>query len=272
MKVTSDEVTNLAPVREDMLTGIALMDSSGEKMIRVNGTTATSITESTVYKEEIYRFRTVYYDGNLSIGEKLNAVDDSGNIIEEVQLDGLTKSGTTWTIGKTGDANKNSLVIRVKGNLTIESGTAIKPIGTVKGLFICVDKEFVNKGSILMNGLACKINQNLYLSKNLSGTFVVPGTANGGVAREVQSSYANMVSNAGGTATFAAGGGGAGMGSWLKPAGGNSYTFGGGTGGTGVNSNTYGYGGVGGGCLFVYANSFTNSGTINLSGNRWKFK
>lgn len=156
-----------------------MMENSGKKMIRVNGTTATGITDSTVYQEVVYRFRTVYYKGNLSIGEKLQKMDDEGNIIEgeDIVLDGLTQSADkkTWTIGATEDVNTRTAVLKVDGNLTIQSGITLTSAyasrkGT-KGLIIYVSETFNNLGTVNMDSRGASGAEPLYLFKKKSGAF-----------------------------------------------------------------------------------------------------
>ena len=161
------------------------MDSSGKKMIRVTGTTEASITEDTVYTEEVYSFRTVYYKGDLSIGETLTGTDEDGNVVTIDEIDGLTQNGTTWSLGKAEDVNANTVVLKVDGNLTIESGytlTAIKSgSNSTLGLMIYCSETFNLQGNVDMSNVFCSAaSKPVYFIKSIEGTF---SYINGGATR-----------------------------------------------------------------------------------------
>ena len=61
------------------MSGIAAMDSGGKKMIRVKGTTESSITEDTLYEEEVYNFNVVRIDGDLELSAELRSKRKSKN-------------------------------------------------------------------------------------------------------------------------------------------------------------------------------------------------
>ena len=78
--------------------------------------------------------------------------------------------------GKLDDVNKNSVVLKVNGDLTLDTGYTLTSVksGTAvgKGLFIyCTGVATIN-GTVNMSGVTCTAEgQNVYLWKNRDGSF-----------------------------------------------------------------------------------------------------
>lgn len=116
----------------------------------------------------------------------------------------MTKHGH---YGTSEDSNKNSVVLKVDGNLTIEQTYLLSTVGN--GLLIYCTGTFTMDGAINMNGVVCSVPQkNLYLYKNKSGALVslTGGSGTGGRGTGDSSSNAGSAGNVwrggtGGTAT-----------------------------------------------------------------------
>ena len=145
------------------------MNSGGKKMIRVKGTTDSSITEETEYKEEIYTLNAIYYNGNLSIGSKLTT--DNG---EELELEGLSYNTTnsTWTCGTANDIGTTTVLLKVEGDLIIEEGKTLTGVAS-RGIIIYCGGKFSNFGTIDMNGKGCSsYTQDVFLYKQIMGNYI----------------------------------------------------------------------------------------------------
>ena len=171
-------------------------------MIRVNGTTATSITEETKYEEEIYNFNVVRVVGDLELSTELGAkskVKINGEEIEvgkvtdkgiyQIDLSNLKVSsdGKTYSVGNSNDVAigteesqmaKNTVVLKVEGNLTINSGVTLTAVassagyGGPKGMIVYCTETLTNNGTISMTARgAYAKGQNVYLYKKYDGTY-----------------------------------------------------------------------------------------------------
>lgn len=181
-----------------------------------------------------------------------------------------------WTSDMTfGDSNDigtsttdatNSVMVLVKGNLTISSGvtvtTARSNYGGPKGLFLLVTGTLTNNGAITMTQRGAKaVGQNVYLWKNVDETYeYVPATgAAGGSARTGKGGISTVYTGytpAAATGRKTGGGGGGGM-----IANGRSTTSG--AGGTGTSYS----GGAGGGGAYYGATAKNGSSTGGAGGN-----
>ena len=134
-----------------------MVDGSGRKMIRVTGTTASSITEETKYEEEIYNFNVVRVDGDLELNTDLSAKGKVKINGEEIEVGKVTDKGTykidlgdlkvssdgkTYSVGNINDVAtgteesqmaKNTVVLKVEGNLTIGEGTVLTSVSSNAG-------------------------------------------------------------------------------------------------------------------------------------------
>ena len=123
------------------------MDTSGKKMIRVKGTTDSSITEETVYEEEVYNFNVIRVDGDLELSTelgangkvKINGVETDISTITDLEV---SSDGKTYSVGNQNDVAtgteesqmaKNTVVLKVEGNLTIGEGTVLTSVSSNAG-------------------------------------------------------------------------------------------------------------------------------------------
>ena len=177
----STKITNLQNIiiSESLLKGIEEINIPGEVKVRVIGKTTTN--EPIL---ETYPLNVVYHKGNLSIGDKLTS---EGN---EVTINELSKVANTaeWRAGKIADANTNSVVLKVDGDLTLEENYKLSSVknGTAvgKGLFIYCTGTLTINGTIDMSSVSCSAaSQDVYLWKRNDGTYnmITKAGATGGV-------------------------------------------------------------------------------------------
>ena len=196
---------------------------------------------------------------------------------------------------------QNMVVVKVKGDLTINSGVTVAPYytsyGGPKGFLIYVTGVLTNNGTIDNSHGAYALGQNVYLWKNADGSYeYVPAagglgaTGNGGAGTAGSerktggggagySGYNGFTRGGNGTSYSGGTGGGAKYSSSTPSAAsdyggagsspGSYYNSGGGSGNpggsaTGSNSGS-GKNGTGG-LLIIYANEYKNSGTISANG------
>ncbi len=124
-----------------------MVDDGGRKIIRVTGTTASSITEETKYEEEIYNFNVVRVDGDLELSTelganrkvKINEVETDISTITDLEV---SSDGKTYSVGNQNDVAtgteesqmaKNTVVLKVEGNLTIGEGTVLTSVSSNAG-------------------------------------------------------------------------------------------------------------------------------------------
>ena len=235
-------------------------------------------------KEEVYPVRVYNIDGNLTVSD-------------------TREYGEADDVATASAYAKRMVIVKVNGNLTITNTGKITATnnnadyGGPKGLLIYVTGTLTNEGEISMTARGAKAEgQDVYLFKNAAGTYeCVPAT--GALGTTTTSNF-----NKAGTGRKT-GGGGAGINTWSNITGtgsaGTSYSGGsgggdafnnnvsgtnaqpnGGSGGNGAASqgtgnpgglDTYywelpqGSNGTGG-LLIIYANEFSNTGTINAKG------
>ena len=137
------------------------MDSGGKKMIRVKGTTDSSITEETVYEEEVYNFNVIRIDGDLELSAelgvngkvKINEVETDISTITDLEV---SSDGKIYSVGNQNDvatANeyaKNGVVLKVEGDLKIGEDITLTAVastggyGGPKGMYIYCERN-INK-------------------------------------------------------------------------------------------------------------------------------
>lgn len=138
-------------------------------------------TKDGVSEIEEYGLNIIYWNKDLTIGNELKSGE------EVVSIPGLTSgNGTLWTCGNTGDIGKNTVVLKVEGDLTIETGKTLTSIGDAgsqpkgkidqgngpKGMIIYCNGCLTNNGTISMTGKGSRaIGQNVYLFKNADESF-----------------------------------------------------------------------------------------------------
>ena len=228
------------------------MDSGGPKIIRVKGTPESSITEETVYNEEIYNFNVVRIDGDLELSAELGA---NGKVkINEVETDistitdlEVSEDGKIYSVGNQADVAtastyaKNGVVLKVEGDLKIGEDvtlTSVKSTGNYggpKGMYIYCAGTLTNNGIISMTARGAKADgQDVYLFKNLDKTYEhIPKVgASGGVG---VTNASGRIGNSGESfkrrALGGGGSGGCGNSNSRSGAGGNATSYSGGSGG-----------------------------------------
>ena len=241
---------------------------------------------------------------NLSTGYYNFVVNDQSypvHLIEETNST-ITTNKTYGDSGDVGTANsyaQNMVIVKRNGNLTINNGVTIAPYSTQyggpKGFFLYVTGKLTNNGIIDNSHGAYAKGQDVYLWKNSNGTYeYVPAVGGVGGA----AGWSGGPGRAGTAGTGRATGGG-GTGSSVNyytgnvGAGGTGTSYSGGTGGGGHRrdsgaSNGSSEGGPGGLCsggecysggrgagnprggtgglLIIYANEYTNNGTLTAKG------
>ena len=285
--ITEITVTNAAPLKKDLLTGIADVNEAGFKMIKVNGRTYEE--DKTKEKEEtiIYTVNVIYCDGDLILKNGSFTKNESGSQVAKT-VDGLSLSGTTWSVGKAADVNTNTVVLKVNGDMTLDSGFSLIPIksGTAvpKGLIVYCTGRLTINGNVNMNGVSCTApGQNVYLWKNNDGSFEyirnTGGAAGAATAYGQGYGYTYSFTSSNGTTTqvkdnhWICGGGGGARGRGSQAPGEVGTTWRGGIGGQAYTRHylggdgQYGRGGLGGGVLVIYGSSIDGTGTATANGN-----
>ena len=269
--------------------------SSGYYQFKVTG----KLSNGTI-KEEVYPVHLYVYNENTTFTEDMTFGDES-----DISMDiAATTSSEAYR-----SYASNMVIVKVNGNLTINQNVTVEPFhtnnGGPKGFLLFVTGTLTNNGEINNNHGAYALGQDVFLWKNVNGTYeYVPAEgAIGGTG--VKYSHGTDGENATGRST---GGGGAGGGNWQGTGGvggvGTSYSGGagggagdcntgeigssiGGAGGNGKGYATTSHpsgGGAGnpggihngpnandggngtGGLLIIYSYNHVNSGTITASG------
>ncbi len=145
----------------------------------------------------------------------------------------------TATSGEYRDYAQNMVVVKVNGNLTINSNVTVGPfyneLGGPKGFLIYVTGKLINNGTIDNSHGAYAKNQDVFLWKNANGTFETV-SGQGALGGEGVTGKSNGNKGNDGTARQTGGGGsGDGYNYWdkvkLSGAGGRGTSYSGGTGG-----------------------------------------
>lgn len=93
-------VKNAAPLKKDLLTGIADINEAGYKMIKVKGKTKeVDPTIEEVEKMEMYTLDVIYCDGDLILKNGSFTLNENKQQVAKT-IDGLSLSGTTWSVRK----------------------------------------------------------------------------------------------------------------------------------------------------------------------------
>ena len=191
MYAESVTINNATPLRKDLLTGIEEIKESGYKRIRVKGKTTEYKKEDEIEETEVYTLKVIYSDEDLILKNGLYTKGENGAEVAKTSISGLTLSGTTWSVGETADVNTNTVVLKVDGDLTLNSGYTLTSVksGTAytKGLFIYCTGTLTINGTVNMNGVTSTAEKsNVYLWKNSDGVFEyirkdggTPGTSAG---------------------------------------------------------------------------------------------
>jgi len=240
-----------------------------------------------VESKEIYPVHFINYDGNQEWMENQTFGDEHD-------------------IGTASDYAQNMVIVKVNGDLTIGENVLVQPYyteyGGPKGFLLYVTGKLTNNGTIDNSHGAYAEGQDVYLWKNVDGTYeYVPKDGASGAPNSTSSQGINGITGTG----RQTGGGGSGSQSGKAGSAGTSYSGGtgggaggagtagspnGGLGGTGhghrdgyQNKNYTGSPGVGnpsgglgtygvaspngtGGLLTIYADYYENNGIISASG------
>lgn len=204
----------------------------------------------------------------------MNTIVYNGDLVldGQTQIDGATLSNNTYSfsnpstdVGTATDYAKNTVVLRVNGDLTINSGVTLTACassanyGDPKGLIISSSGTLTNNGSISMAARGAKAKgENIYLYRNKNGTFeYVPAIGATGGASIEMSGFNRSTNGNNGNNGFnrQTGGGGTGSGrayvNRIKiSSGGTGTSYSGGSGGDGavrsINGSGYGQISLGG--------------------------
>lgn len=154
-------------INESILGKLAKVKESGYSAITVNGITSDNTNE-----RRTYNLHTIVYKGNMVL--------DGTTVYDNVTLNNnvYEVGDNTRDVATVSTEASNTVVLYVKGNLTINSGvtlTACKSedgYGGPKGLIIYCTGTITNNGNISMTSRGAKATgENVYLWKNLDGTF-----------------------------------------------------------------------------------------------------
>lgn len=165
--------------------------------------------------------------------------------------------GNANDVGSASENAKNMILVKVNGNLTINSGVTVTSYGTnyggPKGMLLYVSGKLENKGTITMTAKGAKgAGQNVYLWKNTDTSqrgeyeFVPKVGASGGAAVSSSGYRIKKAGATGATGTSRKTGGGGSGGSsnddngktTISGRGGNGTSYSGGTGGGGSRNGT----------------------------------
>ena len=186
------------------------------------------------------------------------------------------------------DYAQNMVIVKVNGDLEIDSGVTVAPYyteyGGPKGFTLYVTGKLTNKGTIDNSHGAKAEGQNVYLWKNTDGSYeyvpkagaaidntTTPASGKNGTGRQTGGG-GNAISHLGSAGTSYSGGSGSGVDGNAQPNGGagGTGTYGGSgagnPGGSGVTGEAKGQNGTGG-LLTIYANEYENKGTISAKGS-----
>ena len=164
-------VTNAIPIKKDLLTAIADINTSGVSKCKVIGKPGENLAD----EPEIYSLDTILYEGDLIL-------DGYSDNIEGAIL----SAGKIYSFGNIKDVSdgtnyaEHAVVLKINGNLTVKDGVTLTSVsgsrGGPLGLYIYCSGTIRNDGIISMSGKgAYSKGQNVYLYKNNNETYeVVP--------------------------------------------------------------------------------------------------
>lgn len=244
--------------KEEKVKGKLIVGKTGEEIALVVSKSLLTATDKAIMKDNKH-YRIAIKDEEYRVHTYVQN--------EDLVLAQNKSYGDGADVG-TASENANSMVIvKVNGNLTINSGVTLTSYGTTyggpKGMLLYVTGKLQNNGTVTMTARGAKApGQNVYLWKNENNTYeYIPSVGGSGAAGSQGVTYDN--GRTGGTAAAASnrrtagGGGGGGQGNYnngtLDGRGGNGSagtSYSGGSGGGGgsysIASNAAGNGGAGG--------------------------
>lgn len=230
--IATTQISNIQEAVDSLLKGIEKLQAEGEQQINIEG-------------KADYNVNVILYKGDLVLDGK-----------QEVK--GATLANNTYEFGDIKDVAteedyaKNTVVLKVEGNLTVQENvvvTAVKSAegyGGPKGLVVYCTGELNNYGTISMTARGAKAQgEDVYLWKNTDDSYeYVPAVgATGGASYNNYRGYATGRTGNSGT-NRATGGGGSGgsyhgdsTGYATSVTGGRGTSYSGGTGSGGINVN-----------------------------------
>ena len=242
-------VNNSETIEADsLLDGSSSINSSGTKKIKM--------AENKIE----YSVNTIIYEGDLILDGKTQLV---GSILNN----NLYEFGSTADVATASSEAKNTVILKVNGNLTINGGvtlTACKSnsgYGGPKGLIVYCTGIFTNNGTVNMSARGAKATgQNVYLWKNGDDSFeYIPATGASGGARVPGpyngSGWGYAAGKVGGNGSARRTGGGGSGGSSCKTTATTGFTS-----GRGGNGTSYSGGSGGGAADKWYSGGYKGSG------------
>ena len=271
-----------------------IVEVSKKYKVDMTATSATIEVESLIAAVQDESFFAGKYQ--LKVNDEIYGVH--AYTLDESQV--WTKNTTFGTAGDVGAKNtyaQNMVIVKINGDLTINSGVTVGPYyteyGGPKGFLLYVTGKLINNGTIDNSHGAYAKGQNVYLWKNADESYeyvpAVGGAGGSGVA-----DWGTGIAGDNGIGRQTGGGGSANGGSGNGGAG-TSYSGGAGSaslttvaasseGGAGTSTTTYQYdygaGGAGnpggrgtsngsngtGGLLIIYAGEYINNGQLTALG------
>lgn len=163
-------------------------------------------TNKLVYQEVGYDVNAIVYNGDLVLDGQTNV--EGANLIEETkEVEGETVIEKTYEFGNadidvaTANTNaKNTVVLKVNGNLTINSGVKVTSVksengyGGPKGMIIYCTGELINNGTISMTARGAKApGEDVYLWENSKRNYeYIPAVGGNGGDSYAAYCYDNM--------------------------------------------------------------------------------
>ncbi|MCI9087863.1 MAG: hypothetical protein HFJ32_04865, partial [Clostridia bacterium] len=227
---------------DGLLQKIAKLEDSGVHSISVTGKDTNGKPEKVTYSLNV-----MIYKGDLTLDG-------------EIPVDGATLSNKVYSFGSVEDVSngigrdaQNTVVLKVEGDLTINSGVKLTSIanaqgyGGPKGMIVYCTGKLTNNGTISMTARGARAEgQNVYLYKNANNSFeYVPSSGAAGAVAKAINGKSNTAGHPGEDGTSGSGRqtGGGGSGSALSykweawtGAGGNGTSYSGGPGGGGSSN------------------------------------
>ncbi len=242
--ISVEEIQNNEEKTESLISKISEIQSNGYSTVKLK----VKDNEGTEKIVE-YNIHTIIYNGNLIL-------DGISNIEGATLSNNVYEFGSKTTDVATENENaKNMVVLKVKGNLTINEGitlTACKSddgYGGPKGMMIYCTGTLTNNGTVSMTARGAKAEgENVYLWQNLDNSYeyipAVGATGGESITKQENQSGNGINGYVGNGRQTGGGGSGAANASDADPiavsgAGGNGTSYSGGVGGGGCNINCY---------------------------------
>ena len=242
--ISVEEIQNNEEKTESLISKISEIQSDGYSTVKLK----VKDNEGTEKIVE-YNIHTIIYNGNLIL-------DGISNIEGATLSNNVYEFGSKTTDVATENENaKNMVVLKVKGNLTINEGitlTACKSddgYGGPKGMMIYCTGTLTNNGTVSMTARGAKAEgENVYLWQNLDNSYeyipAVGATGGESITKHENQSGNGINGYVGNGRQTGGGGSGAANASDADPiavsgAGGNGTSYSGGAGGGGCNINCY---------------------------------